>query len=378
MKLAIITNHPPPFRIPICEIIDKTPGVKLQLIFCSKREPNREWKLPPLNFDHVFLRERYTRRGDNFIHNNPDVIGALHRFRPDVIVTTGFNPTYLYAFAYAVAKGVAHVPMTDGTDLSEQALSPWHKLLRRIIYMRSQAFIGASEGGQRLYQRYGIEAKRYFKSCLCIANEAYRPALPNEKKQYDFIFCGRMVEGKNPLFALEVARKTALLLDRRISILYVGSGAQEELVKRQAALMPEVDARFFGFAAQEELPALYRSAKIFLFPTLADVWGVVANEAAAAGLPIIVSPHAGAAGELILQEENGFICDLDVTQWSARAISLLNQPDIYERFSSRSLTLVNQYTFEHAAEGIVAACRYAMASIKHKKNVKTVSEPGVS
>lgn len=367
MKLVIITNQPPPFRIPVYEIIGRMPDVKLQVIFCSKREPNRKWDLPSLNFDHVFLRERYTTRGDNFIHNNLDVISALHRFRPDVIVTTGFNPTYLYAFAYAVAKGVAHVPMTDGTDTSEKALSAWHTFLRRIIYLRSHAFISASEGGHRLYQSYGIEAERCFKSCLCIANEEYRHATPHEERQYDFIFCGRIVEGKNPLFALEVARKTALLLDRKIRILYVGSGSQEDIVKQKSALMPEVDAHFFGFAAQDELPMLYRSAKIFLFPTLSDVWGVVANEAAAAGLPIIVSPHAGVAGELVLQEENGFICDLDVTMWTARAISLLNQSDMYERFSRRSLTLVNQYTFEHAAEGIVAACRYAMADRKREK-----------
>ena len=60
---------------------------------------------------------------------------------------------------------------------------------------------------------------------------------------------------------------------------------------------------FHGFAAQRELPDLYRSAKVFLFPTLADVWGVVANEACAAGLPVIVSPHAGVAGELVRDDD---------------------------------------------------------------------------
>jgi hypothetical protein len=134
MKLVIITNHPPPFRIPIYEIIGKMPGVDLQVIFCSRREPNRQWKLPALNFNHVFLREKFVTRGDNFIHNNIDVLAALNRFKPDVIVTTGFNPTYLYAFCYAVMRNVVHIPMTDGTEVSEQALSNFHKLVRRIVY----------------------------------------------------------------------------------------------------------------------------------------------------------------------------------------------------------------------------------------------------
>ena len=371
MKLVIITNHPPPFRIPIYEIIGRTPGVDLLVIFCSKREPNRQWKLPPLHFNHVFLKERFVTRGDNFIHNNPDVVTALHRFGPDVIVTTGFNPTYLYAFTYAVARGIAHVPMTDGTELSEQNLSKWHRVVRRIVYARSHAFVSASEGGDRLYQSYGIAPESCFKSCLCIDNAEYLRDPENEQKTYDFIFCGRIVEGKNPLFALEVAKETARRLDRKVSILYVGSGAQEEEVKRQAALIPDlVQADFNGFAAQHELPALYRSARVFLFPTLSDVWGVVANEATAAGLPVIVSPHAGVAGELVLQGENGFVCELDVSLWVERAVLLLTQPAVYQRFAQRSRALVGKYTFEHAADGLVDACRQAVSRLKAHKAVK--------
>lgn len=369
MKLVIITNHPPPFRIPIYERIGQMPGVDLLVIFCSKREPNRKWKLPPLEFNHVFLKERFVTRGDNFIHNNPDVIGALRRFQPDVIVTTGFNPTYLYAFCYAVAKGIAHVPMTDGTEISEQALTGWHKLVRRIVYTRSQAFLAASEGGSRLYQSYGIEAGHCFKSCLCIDNENYVPDIPDEEKRYDFIFCGRIVDGKNPLFALDVAAETAKRLKRKVSILYVGSGDLEEAVRKQSALMPDlVETDFHGFAGQDELPALYGSARIFLFPTLSDVWGVVANEAAAAGLPIIVSPHAGVAGELVVNGDSGFVCELDAALWAERAELLLTQPAVYQRFARRSRAQVDQYTFNDAAEGVVDACRHAVAMKRaHKR-----------
>jgi glycosyltransferase involved in cell wall biosynthesis len=360
LRIAIVTNHPPPFRIPIYEKIGQMPDVELQVIFCSRREPNREWKLPPLNFNHIFLRERFVTRGDNFIHNNFDVVSALMKFAPDVVVTTGFNPTYLYAFGYTLAKGVQHVPMTDGTDVSEEALSTPHKLVRRFVYSRSQAFVAASAGGQRLYESYGIDPVHCFLSCLCIENEAYLLDPPHEEKRFDFIFCGRVVEAKNPLFALHVAKEVAQRLGRKVSILFVGSGPHEDLIKSEALLhADEIDAEFNGFAAQHELPALYRSARIFLFPTLADVWGVVANEACAAGLPVIVSPHAGVADELVLDGENGFVAELDVSVWADHAELLLTQPAVYQRFSRRSRNLVNEYTFENAALGLVAACRHA-------------------
>lgn len=359
LKVALVTNHPPPFRIPIYQKIGDTRGIDLHAVFCSRREPNRQWELPPLKFNHVFLKERFVTRGSNFIHNNPDVLATLRKLSPRVIITTGFNPTFLYAFGYASVTGTAHVPMTDGTDQSEKSLSRGHRLVRKLIYARSQAFIAASHGGLRLYRSYGVSAERCFQSCLCIDNEAYFSPDAAEKK-FDMVFCSRIVPEKNPLFALQVAHAVARRLGRKTSILFVGTGEQDQEVKAEATrIASTVHAEFTGHATQRELPSLYRSARIFLFPTRHDVWGVVANEACAAGLPVIVSPHAGVAGELVLDGENGFICELDAERWAERAAVLLTAGDDYERFAQRSRALVDRYTFDHAAAGVVAACRYA-------------------
>lgn len=361
MRIALVTNHPPPFRIPVYERISATPDVDLHAIFCSRREPNRAWEVPPLAFNHLFLKERFVTRGSNFIHNNLDIFGQLRKIAPDVVVTTGFNPTHLYAFGYALANGIPHVPMTDGTDVSEQALSRVHTAIRSFIYSRSSAFIAASRGGLRLYRSYGVAPERCFQSCLCIDNEMYRAQPLPDAPQFDLIFCGRMVREKNPAFTLNVAASLAMRLGRMVRVLFVGNGDQEADIRAMAARQPGlIEATFNGHAEQHELPDLYRSARLFLFPTAADVWGVVANEACAAGLPIIVSPHAGVAGELIVDQENGFICDLDVEKWSELAARLLTDDALYQRFSIRSRALVKRYTFDHAANGVVEACRYAI------------------
>jgi glycosyltransferase involved in cell wall biosynthesis len=359
-RIALVTNEPPPYRVPIFNKIARMPDVEFQVIFCCRREPNRHWNLPPLEFDHVFLRERITTVNGRYIHNNPDV------------VTDGFNPTALYAFAYSWLKGIAHVPMTDGTDVSEQALSGVHRAIRRFVYARSAAFLSASIGGDRLYGSYGIPIERCFKSCLCVNNTVFTPSVQDPEKEFDFIFCGRMEPAKSPLFALNVALDVAKKMNRKTSILFVGSGSEEESIKRAAALQPELlNVRFHGFATQQELPALYRSARIFLFPTLADVWGVVANEACAAGLPVIVSPHAGVVGELVLNGQNGFVCDLDADLWAERAILLLTDQALHRKFSERSLSLVNQYTFDNGASGLLDACHAALAAeVPRQSNAK--------
>ena len=122
-----------------------------------------------------------------------------------------------------------------------------------------------------------------------------------------------------------------------------------------------MDEHFHGFESQHELPALYQSARLFLFPTHADVWGIVANEACAAGLPVLVTPFAGVAGELVVDGCNGFVRDLDVEEWSARAAQLLEDPALWQAFSRDSLERVRRYHFDSAAQGIVDASACALS-----------------
>lgn len=362
LKIAIVTNEPPPYRIPVFNRIAAAAGVQLQVIFCARREPNRHWDLPVFEFDHRFLRERITTVKGRYIHNNPDVVPALSRFGPDVIVTDGLNPTQIYAFGYAFLKRIPHVPLTDGTDISERDLSRVHKLVRRIVYGRSAAFLSASDGGQRLFESYGADPGKCYRSYLCIDNDAYRREPEPAAKPYDFIFCGRMVPEKGPRFALDVAARVARRLGRKVGMLYAGSGSEEAAVRQAAESLREfVHADFHGFAKQAELPALYKSARIFLFPTSADVWGVVANEACAAGLPVIVSPHAGVAGELIVDGENGYVCPLEADVWAEKATALLADPARLSAYAQRSLSLVREYSFDNAADGLVQACKRAVS-----------------
>ena len=362
-KIAIVTNEPAPYRIPALNRMAASPGVDLHVIFCCEREPNREWNLPPMYFEHTFLRERITTINDRYIHNNIDVFEVLKRLAPEVIVTTGFNPTHLYAFTYAWIKKLPHVAMTDGTLVSEESLSAAHRVVRRFVYARSRAFISASAGGKTLYKTYGVPDSHCFQACLCVENADYAPLSESAPPPFDFIFCGRIEAVKNPFFVLEVALLVAKTLGRKVSILFVGSGSLEAEVRKSAAGYSDLlEVRFNGFALQHELPGLYRSARLFIFPTRWDPWGVVANEACAAGLPVLVSPYAGVAGELVLDGQNGFICELDTHRWAEKASLLLSDTDVYRGFSQRSLALVGNFTFEAASAGIVDACRFAVSA----------------
>lgn len=360
VKVAIVTNIPTPYRLPVFEILAGMHDIHLKVIYCSEREPDREWDLAPNAYEAVYLNERFYTFGDKFIHANPDVFWALRRFKPDVVIGTGFNPTHLVAFLYSRISGCAFVPMTDGTLLSERTLSYTHRWIRQRIYRRSKAFIAASDGGFDLYEAYGLETRKIFKSHLCTNNTAFFNE-PKTEKKYDLIFSGRFGELKNPSFAIYVAKAVALKLGKKVSLAFVGAGPLDCVLREEAKRQSEwVNAEFLGFARQAELPAIYHMARIMLFPTLADVWGVVANEALAAGVPVIVSPVAGCVPELVRHGISGFVLPLEIDLWADAVLSLLNDPSLCGEMGMAGKKIVNDYSYHNAAIGIANAVHTAV------------------
>lgn len=360
-RVALVTNIPAPYRIPVYNAIGPDTGVDLHVVFCSAREPNREWNLPPLRRPHVFLKESFLNVRGRYIHFNPDVIRCLRDIAPDVVITTGFNPTHLLAFLYALRHKCAHIPMTDGTVVSEKSLSWLHRLVRGWVYRRSGALVAAADAGLDIYRAYGGSEASLFRSALCVDNAAYA-GHAGATKRFDLLFCGRIVAVKNPLFVLQVAQATSRRLGRRVSVCFVGSGALEEAVRTSAAAMSEVELSLAGFATQEELPHRYAQCRILLLPSLWDPWGVVANEACAAGVPVIASPFAGASGELVRDGVTGFVRALDVDAWAEAAARLLRDETLYGRMSRTASEVVSsEYSFDGAARGLLAAIRHAAA-----------------
>lgn len=359
LRVAIVTNIPAPYRLPVYALLAQEPDLDFHAVYCSGREPDREWNLGQTRFAHTFLKDTFVSYRGRYIHFNHDVWPVLRSLKPDIVVTTGFNPTHLMAYAWTRMHGARHVAMTDGTLESEATLSALHRCIRRHVYAHTAAFIGASDGAMRLYRSYGIDSSAMFKSHLCADNALFFNA-PPQAKVYDFMFCGRFEAVKNPFFALDVAHAAAQRLGRRVSIVFVGSGGLEGEIRSYAkAIEAEVETVFAGFAKQEALPGWYGASRIFLFPTRWDPWGVVANEACAAGVPVLVSGAAGSAGELVRDGENGFVLPLDRERWTDAAVRLLTDESLYAAMAVRCRERVGEYCYGNAALGIAQAVRAA-------------------
>jgi glycosyltransferase involved in cell wall biosynthesis len=109
------------------------------------------------------------------------------------------------------------------------------------------------------------------------------------------LFIGRFTQEKGVLLAAEACRRTG------VPAVFIGDG---ELAAEARAICP--NATFTGWLKEDAIRAWLRKARALLFPPLwYETLGLVAIEAAAAGVPAIVSDGCAAA-EFVADGERGF------------------------------------------------------------------------
>ena len=175
------------------------------------------------------------------------------------------------------------------------------------------------------------------------------------------MFSGRFIDLKLPFFFVEIAKQVKENLGY-CRVLILGSGVlKEEIFLKLDEYGIEYD--YPGFVETKKLPEYYAKAKIFLFPTQNDTWGVVANEAMAAGLPVITCKDAGVAHDLVINDQTGYVLPIDKNMWAEKVIAILKDQSLYERLSANAWQHVQQYNFHNAANGVTRAIRSSVRAV---------------
>lgn len=359
--IVVITNNPAPYRIPVFDLLqDWFPG-RIHVLYCTSREPNREWTLPPINHPHEVLSGFTIGVGVGYVHFNSGVVARLRSLKPAAIVTCGYQWASLCAFLFARARRIPHIAMTDGTLMSEKRLTWLHRILRSFVLSRSKGFIAASEGGRQLFAQYECPQEATVKSCLAIDRARYGAA-HSVAKEFDILFVGRFSPEKNPSFVLRVAERVAPLIGRKVRVAFLGSGGlQSEILECAQQTREAVETSMLGFAQANDLPLQYGRARILAVPSLSEPWGVVINEAMASRVPVVASDVVGAVGDLLLDGVTGLVAPLNEDLWAERIQSLLLDKNLYDGIAERAYARLSNFTHRRAAAGFARGVERALA-----------------
>lgn len=364
-RTVLISNIPAPYREPVYEEVSRKLSEKFTVFYCQRIEKDRQWQFPLGNYPKIFLPGRtftYYRVYMHHVHWSHGVWRELNRQDPALVITNGYNPTHLIGFVWTLVKRRPHVAMTDGWLRSEEHLSFLHRWLRRLVLGRSVAFIGASWRSLEMFRAYGAPAQACFQSHLCGNNVAFMAAGRRvlAERPFDVMFSGQFIDRKMPEFFCEVAR---LIKQQRgtLKVLLIGDGPLREQTLSALTEMG-IEYEYPGFLSQDALPERYASAKLFLFPTRQECWGVVVNEACAAGTPVMTCDNTAVDGELVVDGVNGHVLPLDAGRWADAALALLEDATRWDAFSQASRARVSAYTYPQAAQGIVDAVQSVLGN----------------
>lgn len=147
----------------------------------------------------------------------------------------------------------------------------------------------------------------------------------NSTLRKDYIL---VVGGYFPYKGLDVVLETAKLMPY-ITFKLVGSGKKSNLLIEKINSMNIKNVQVVPFLQSDGLYQEYKQCKLFVLPTVQECWGLVVNEAASFGTPIVSTWGSGAAVEFLSDEYSQFLAE------PSDAVSLKEAIAAYLKFNHK-------------------------------------------
>jgi glycosyltransferase involved in cell wall biosynthesis len=241
---------------------------------------------------------------EKFFHVTPGFAWHLLRFRPEAVISNEMGIRTLTALAYGTLLRKPVWVWWGGTTHTERKVGPLRKIIRRVVSLWARHWISYGRTSTEYLLQLGINRECILESQNAVDEDRFQaPAEPAWEIQPRpvVLHAGQLIERKG-LGALLHAAATLQQEGCEFSLLLVGSGREKQALEQRVAALGLKHAHFRPAQTPDEMPSVYRSADVLVFPTREDVWGLVANEAILSGVPVLCSKYAGCAPELFSAE----------------------------------------------------------------------------
>jgi glycosyltransferase involved in cell wall biosynthesis len=187
------------------------------------------------------------------------------------------------------------------------------------------------------------------------------------KPQHYFIAVGRFIEKKNFGALIEqYAIYRELVGEAAWDLVIVGDGELREILEAKISELNLSDCvTLTGYLSSEELAPYMGLAGAFILPSSGyEQWGLVVNEAMAAGLPVIVSDICGCCEDLVLEGKTGYsFSPSSIDSLSGLMQTMSQDPSARNRMANAAGEHIHHYSPEVFAKNFVAACQCAVGDV---------------
>jgi glycosyltransferase involved in cell wall biosynthesis len=341
IQTAFLSVVPSPYQRDLFAALARRDDIDLRVFYLEKNAPDSPWPDRPLQPHESILRGGWLPLGNARVHFNVPPCG-LRGF--DVVVMNTLMSATAQWLMRTTLRGRRWIFWGERFTGSGQL---HHALAAPLARASAIAAIGALAANDYAARFPGVTVCNIPYHC---ALDGFL-ALPRPRNAVPvFLFCGQMIARKGVDLLLE-----AFAAVENARLLLVGREA--ELPALLAKLPTTVRSRveYAGFQPPEELPRFFSRADAFVLPSRHDGWGVVVNQALAAGLPLLCSDAVGAAHDLIEQNKNGVMFRAGSVTALRDALQLVaGDRDLRERWGAASRARAADWTPERGAEKLAA------------------------
>ena len=269
---------------------------------------------------------------------------ALDRDAPDAVAVVGYaRPESMAALRWAERRGRPAILLSESQEC-DAPRTWWKEAVKRL---RVRRFASALVGGpsHRAYlARLGMPPERIALGYDAIDHQGYaararvlrgrgRAGVPGGDY---FLSVSRFAPEKNLIRLIHAYAfyRADAEPEQAWSLALCGGGPLEAEID---ALITHLGLRGVvarpGFLQEDALAPFYAFASGFVLPSRVEPWGLVANEAAASGLPLLVSDRCGCVETLVPEPagSTGWRFDPDDVEGMAGAMAALAGLDVPER-----------------------------------------------
>ena len=384
LRCAIVPPTPVPYREPLFRALHERDELDICVIYQSAGQPSwdvpTEWFPSEHAYPAVHLQSRQRRRAGRSPMLWPHGLErALRAADPDCVVVSEYGPASLRVFNWCRRHKRAYVIFTECTPGIDPMLPRWQLTLHHWLGGRADGFIATSSAARARLLAFGVPEEKVAVALQAADVERFRaaaaavharsgsaptagtPGAPvgAAGEPVRIISAARLVPDKN--FALLVrAFAKAGLRPAQAQLEIAGAGFLEEELKQLATRLG-VPVRWHGHLSPDDLADLYAAADVYALISSYEPFGVAAREAAAAGLPIICTNTAGAAGDVAIDGRNALLINpYSVDDIAGALARLASDPDLRRRMGNESRA-IDRETDGTEVDAFIDAVRTAAA-----------------
>jgi glycosyltransferase involved in cell wall biosynthesis len=274
-------------------------------------------------FDHVTL---FPGRDSSAVDRETlraTIHEALTDEAPDAVAVSGWGyPESLSALEWGAQHDVPVIVMSESSYRDHDRVWWREASKRRLVRCFGAGLVGGTlhrdylerlgMSRDRIFFGYDVVDNAHFASGAARArrNEATRRAALELPERY-VLASSRFVPKKNlPRLIEAFGQYRQAAPEDAWDLVLLGDGPERSaVVDAIEEHGVEKSVHLPGFKQYDELPAYYGLAGAFVHASTREEWGLVVNEAMAAGLPVLVSERCGCAPDLVVEGETGYTFD---------------------------------------------------------------------